>query len=81
MIYSLLFEYAKSEFHATTPHLQKPNRLDPTCIGLVFFQHKRLNTPHHGYYQVIKKIKDKNMKDYNSCKAETFISTARKLKQ
>lgn len=54
-------------------------RFHPTRIGLVFYQHKQLNFPNHGYTRVIKKCDDKNAWDYEDWKAGKFIPTPSKL--
>ena len=42
----MLLEVAKHEEHATTA-LTNPNRLLPTRVGMVFYQHNHLIFPHH----------------------------------
>ena len=75
---SVLIECAKHELHATTA-LKQPNRTRPTRIGLVFYQHKNLMFPDHGYEHLRERMREKNGRDYEAWKAGWFKPTVRKL--
>lgn len=70
---AVLFEVAKRELHATTG-LRNPDRAAPTRISLVFYQHKNLNYPHHGFYEYEQKMETMRQKRLEKLKEATGVS-------
>jgi hypothetical protein len=66
---SVIFECSKRELHATTA-LVHPSRCRPTRIGLVYYQHKLLNKPCHGYEAWRKKSKFQLNREVESLKEQ-----------
>lgn len=57
---SLIIECAKLEMHSTTA-LKQPNRLNPTRITLIFYQHRNLNRRAHGTAEWAEKMRLKKL--------------------
>ena len=75
---SILVEVAKHELHATTA-LLRPNRHQPVRIGLVFYQHKSLHFPHHGYQEYVRKTEIREFRDYLQIISGNYTPTQHKL--
>lgn len=57
---SVIIECAKLEMHSTTA-VKKPNRLNPTRMTLIFYQHRNLNRPKHGIAEWAEKMRLKKL--------------------
>ena len=60
---SVMFECAKKIAHCTTP-LKKTDRNHPARIGVVFYQHKKLNSTMHGRINTCKRVCVKTYNHY-----------------
>ena len=57
---SVIIECAKLEMHSTTS-LKRPNRLNPTRMTLIFYQHRNLNRAKHGIAEWAEKMRLKKL--------------------
>ena len=62
---------AKHEWHSSTP-VSNPDRFNPTRVGIVFYQHRNLHFPFHGYNEYLAKQHEKNERDFEAWKLGKF---------
>ena len=74
---SVMLECAKLELHATTA-LKEPDRFNPTRIGLVFYQHRRLTYANHGKQEWDRRSYNLDFQRYErGCKGEEMLTEKR----
>ena len=74
---SMMLECAKLEWHATTA-LKEPDRFNPTRIGLVFYQHRRLTFANHGKQEWDRRSYNADFQRYERwCKGEEMLTEKR----
>ena len=52
--------------------MSNPDRFNPTRVGIVFYQHRNLHFPFHGYNEYLAKQHEKNERDFEAWKLGKF---------